>query len=69
MAAKVVNLLHLSSSDQESLVAVVEDYFTTPDSQTDDCVCDVDGSDDSDLEMDYHGTSIHTICINCKAWL
>ena len=30
-AAKAVNsLLHLSSSDQESLLAVVEDYFTSP---------------------------------------
>ena len=50
VAAKAVNsLLHLSSSDQESLLAVVEDYFTTPDSQTDDCDSDLDGSADSDL--------------------
>ena len=71
VAARAVNsLLHLSSSDQESLLAVVENYFTTPDSQTDDCDSDLDGSDDSDLDLDHdaeHGTSIHTICINCKA--
>ena len=36
-AAKAVNsLIHLSSRDQDSLKAVVEDYFITPGSQTDD---------------------------------
>ena len=73
VAAEAVNsLLHLSSSDQESLLGIVEYYFTTPDSRTDNCDCDLDGSDDSDLEIDYdaeHGTFIYTISINCKAWL
>ena len=61
-AAKVVNsLLHLSSSDQESLLAVVEDYFTTPGEKVGDS--DLDGSDDSDTELEHDaepGTFIHT---------
>ena len=65
-AAKAVNsLLHLSSGDQESLLAVVEDYFTAPDQQIDDS-----DFDESDPEMDFDvpeidfnaepGTYIHT---------
>ena len=49
-AAKAVNsLLGLSSSDQEALLSVVEDYFTSPDEETQDS--DWDGSDDSDTEQ------------------
>ena len=49
-AARAVNfLLHLSSSDQEALRGVVEDYFTSLDPVTDDS--DLDGSDDSDTEL------------------
>ena len=48
-AAKAVNsLLHLSSGDQESLLAVVEDYFTAPDQQTDDS-----DLNDNDPEVDF----------------
>lgn len=36
--------MHLSSRDQESLLAVVEDYFTSP--------VDDPASDDSDTELD-----------------
>ena len=63
-AAKAVNsLLHLSSSDQESLLAVVEDYFTSPDEHIDDF--DVDGFDDSDTELgtDEPGTLNH-LCMH-----
>ena len=63
-AVKAVNsLLHLSSSDQESLLAVVEDYFTSPDEHTDDL--DMDDFDDSDTELgtDEPGTFIHTVLI------
>ena len=63
--AKVVNsLLHLSSSDQESLLAVVEDYFTSPDEHVDDF--DVDSFDDSDTELgtDEPGKFIHTVFIS-----
>ena len=43
-AAKAVNsLLHLSTSDQQALVDVLEDYSTTP--------CET-GSDDSDFVSD-----------------
>ena len=50
-AARAVNsLLHLSSSDQEALLGVVEDYFTSPDEETQDS--DWDASDDSsDTEL------------------
>ena len=65
-AARAVNsLLHLSSSDQESLLAVVEDYFTAPDQQTDDSDLDeYDPEVDFDApEIDFNtepGTYIHT---------
>ena len=53
-AAKAVNsLLHLSSGDQESLLAVVEDYFTTPDQQTDDS-----DLDDYDPEVDFDAPEV-----------
>ena len=43
-ASKAVNsLMHLSSRDQESLLALVEDYFTSP--------VDDPASDDSDTEL------------------
>ena len=64
-AAKAVNsLLHLSSSDRESLLAVVEDYFTSPDEHVDDF--DMDSFDDSDTELgtDEPGTFIHTVFIS-----
>ena len=57
-AAKAVNsLLHLSSSD---FLAVVEDYFTSPDEHIDDF--DVDGFDDSDTELgtDEPGTLLYS---------
>ena len=65
-AAKAVNsLLHLSSGDQESLLAVVEDYFTAPDQQTDDSDLDeYDPEVDFDApKIDFNaepGTCIHT---------
>ena len=49
-AARAVNsLLHLSSSDQEALLGVVEDYFTSPDEEREDS--DWDGSGDSETEL------------------
>ena len=49
-AARAVNsLLGLSSRDQEALISVVQDYFTSPDEETADS--DLDGSDDSDTEQ------------------
>ena len=73
-AAKAVNsLLHLSSGDQESLLAVVEDYFTAPDQQTDDS-----DLDDYDPEVDFDapeidsnaepGTYIHENHSVCVQW-
>lgn len=65
-AAKAVNsLLHLSSGDQESLLAVVEDYFTAPDQQGDDSDLDeYDPEWDFDApKIDFNaepGTYIHT---------
>jgi len=56
-ASKAVNsLMHLYSRDQESLLAVVEDYFTSP--------IDDPASDDSDTELDTDepgilNTSVH----------
>ena len=48
-AAKAVNsLIHLSSRDQDSLIAVIEDYFITPGYQTDDS--DTDEDSDSDTQ-------------------
>ena len=61
-AARAVNsLLHLSSSDQEALQGVIEDYFTRPDEETQDSDWDV--SDDSDTELDTAdpGTFLFTI--------
>ena len=47
-AAKAVNsLMRLSSSDQESLLAIVEDYFTSPDVDS-----ASDSFADSDSELD-----------------
>ena len=54
-AAKAVNsLLQLSASDQESLLAVAVDYFTSPSSQEED-------SDQEDkTEMELVHTFTHT---------
>ena len=52
-AAKAVNsLLHLSSSDQESLLAVVEDYFTSPDED----LASEDFDSDTEQNTDEPGT-------------
>ena len=49
-AARAANsLLILSSTDQKSLLCVVEDYFTSPDKQTEDS--DLDGSNEYDAEL------------------
>ena len=60
-AEAVNSLSHLSSSDQESLLAVVEDYFTSPDEHVDNF--DMDSFDDSDTELgtDEPGTFIHIV--------
>ena len=57
-AAKAVNsLLQLSASDQESLLAVAVDYFTSPSSQEEDS----DQEDETEMELDVEpGTYIHT---------
>ena len=56
-AAKAVNsLLQLSASDQESLLAVAVDYFTSRSSQE-----DSDLEDKTELDLDVEpGTYIHT---------
>ena len=64
-AAKAVNsLLHLSQGDQESLLAVMEEYFTSPDEEKDDL--DMDSSDDSDTELgtDTPGTHDNCYCMH-----
>ena len=58
-AAKAVNsLMRLSSSDQESRVAIVEDYFTSP---YDDSASDSFADSDSELENNELGqyTIVH----------
>ena len=57
-AAKAVNsLLQLSASDQDSLLAVAVDYFTSPSSQEEDS----DQEDETEMELDVEpGTYIHT---------
>ena len=51
--AKAVNsLMNLSSSDQESLLAVVEDYFTRPD---DDPASESFNDSDTELDTDEPG--------------
>ena len=57
-AAKAVNsFLQLSASDQESLLAVAVDYFTSPCSQEEDS----DQEDETEMELDVEpGTYIHT---------
>ena len=57
-AVEAVNsLLHLSARDQESLLAVAMDYFTSPSSQDDDS--DLDDETGMDLDVEP-GTYIHT---------
>ena len=52
-AANAVNsLLHLSPSDQQACLAVIEEFFTTPDDQPDDD-SDLDSLGDSDPEMEF----------------
>ena len=57
-AAKTVNsLLQLSASDQESLLAVAVDYFTSPSSQEEDS----NQEDKTEMDLDVEpGTYIHT---------
>ena len=57
-AAKTVNfLLQLSAGDQESLLAVAVDYFTSPSSQEEDS----DQEDKTEMDLDVEpGTYIHT---------
>ena len=52
-AANAVNsLLHLSPTDQLACLAVIEEFFTSPDElPADDS--DLDGFDDSDSEMEF----------------
>ena len=59
-AAQSVNsLLHLSSGDQQSLLEVIQDYFTTPcetndyesDSDSDDDIEDKESSNESGTNM------------------
>ena len=51
------SLLQLSASDQESLLAVAVDYFTSPCSQEEDS----DQEDETEMELDVEpGTYIHT---------
>ena len=46
------SLLHLSPSDQEACLAVIEEFFTSPDElPADDS--DLNGLDDSDPEMEF----------------
>ena len=57
-AAKAVNShLQLSASDQESLLAVAVDYFTSPSSQEEDS----DQEDETEMELDVEpGTYMYT---------
>ena len=57
-AAKAVNaLLGLSSNDQGALLEVLEDYFTSPDSDTQvDELDDGSASDGDDIDTPLEGT-------------
>ena len=51
------SLLQLSASDQESLLAVAVDHFTSPSSQEEDS----DQEDKTEMDLDVEpGTYIHT---------
>ena len=55
-AAEAVNsLLQLSASDQESLLAVAVDYFTSPSSQEEDS----DQEDKTEMDLDLVHTFSH----------
>lgn len=59
-AAEAVNsLLHLSPGDQNSLLEVIADYFTTPYNALD----DESGSESSDTEVDEIAAGVQCIII------
>ena len=56
-AAEAVNsFLQLSASDQESLLAVAVDYFTSPSSQEEDS----DQEDETEMDLDVEPVYIHS---------
>ena len=59
-AAKALNsLLHLSSRDQESLLAVVEDYFTRLDDDPATDSFDESDTELMELDVDEPGILVH----------
>ena len=62
VAAAVNNLLHLEETDQASLLEVIEDYFTMPESSTSELLSESD-SDESENETDQLEGKANTLFI------